>query len=87
MFAKDLKQQIANMSLQQISNSLVATSSGMIGGVTKAVTSGFTLCGVNLPQVIDVTIYAAISAFVGYVVKLGVDSIRRKINKKKENRQ
>jgi hypothetical protein len=67
------------MPLQSFSNSLVATSSGMIGGVAKAVSSGFTLCTISVPHIIEVSVYAGISAFVGYLVKLGVDTLRKKV--------
>jgi hypothetical protein len=69
------------MPFHQISNSVVATSSGMIGGLTKAYTSGFQLCSINVSQIIEVSFYAAISALVGYGVKLGVDTLRKQASK------
>ena len=51
------------MPLQSFQTSVITTSSGVIGGVTKAVNSGFTLCSISIPHVIDVAFYAAISAF------------------------
>ena len=74
------------MSIQSISNSLVATSSGMIGGVSKAITSKFTLSTITFSQVTEVAVYAAISAFVGYLVKLGVDTLRKKYFTKPNNK-
>ena len=68
------------MPFQQLSNSIVATSSGMIGGLTKAYTSGFQLCSINVAHVIEVSFYAAISALVGYGVKLSVDKLRKKLS-------
>ena len=73
------------MPLQQISNSLITTSSGIIGGVTKAVTSGFILCNISLQQVIDVAFYAAISAITGYSIKLGFDEIKKFYCKRRRN--
>ena len=74
------------MSIPTFQNSLVATSSGMIGGVTKAVSYGFTLSTITFSQIFEVSVYAGISAFVGYLVKLGIDTLRKKYftNSKKE---
>jgi hypothetical protein len=55
--------------------------------LVKAVSSGFTLSGITIPHVIEVSVYAAISAFVGYVIKLGVDSIRARIITNLKNKQ
>ena len=74
------------MSIQSISNSLVATSSGMIGGVSKALTSKFTLSTITFSQIFEVTIYAGISALVGYLVKLGIDTLRKKYFTKPNNK-
>ena len=67
-------------------NSILITFSGLFGGMTKAISSGFILCRISFPHFIEVVVYAAISAFVGYMVKLGIDTIRnRVINQKKRN--
>ena len=57
----------------------------MIGGLTKAYTSGFSTCAINLNQIVEVSFYAAISALVGYGVKLNVDTLRKKANKNQNN--
>ena len=71
------------MPLQSIHNSIITTSSGVIGGVAKAINSGFILCHISLPQVIDVAFYAALSAFIGYSIKLGFDELRSFIKRKR----
>ena len=54
-------------------NSLVATTSGICGGVGKAISAKFILSNITLIGVIDVAFYAAISAMVGYGVKKAID--------------
>jgi hypothetical protein len=71
------------MPIQSLSNSVITTSSGIIGGVTKAVNAGFTLCSISLPHVLDVAFYAAVSAIIGYSIKLCFDEIRQTIKKRK----
>ena len=71
------------MPFQSLSNSVVTTSSGIIGGVAKAVNSGFTMCSISIPHVLDVAFYAAISAIIGYSIKLGFDEIRNTIKKRR----
>jgi len=66
-------------------NSIIATSSGMIGGVTKAVSSGFTYSDFAVPQIAEVSFYAAVSAIVGYLVKLSIDQLIKKIKKLNNN--
>jgi len=73
------------MPIQSLTNSFITTSSGIIGGVAKAVTSGFTICSISLPHVIDVAVYAAISASVGYSIKLGFDELRKCVNKRRHS--
>ena len=50
----------------------------MIGGVSKALASEFTLNTITFSQIFEVSIYAGISAFVGYLVKLGIDTLRKR---------
>jgi hypothetical protein len=71
------------MPLQSFQTSIITTSSGVIGGVTKAVNSGFTLNSISIPHIIDVAFYAAISAFIGYSIKLGFDELRSFIKRKR----
>ena len=68
-------------------NSIFITFSGLLGGMTKAISSGFILQQISYPQITEVIVYASMSAFVGYMVKLGIDTIRNKvIIYKKRNR-
>ncbi len=61
--------------------SFVITFSGLFGGMTKAISSGFILCSISLPHIVEIAVYAAISALVGYLVKLGIDAIRQRFFK------
>lgn len=74
------------MPIPSITNSIVATSSGIIGGVFKALSSGFAICTISFSHIIDVAVYAAISALVGYMVKLAVDTIRRKTSNNQKSK-
>ena len=69
-----------------INLSIATTASGMIGGVSKAISEHLTLCSISAQGVIDVGFYAFVSASVGYLAKLGFDSIRRNIKSKKSAR-
>ncbi|MBT3300901.1 MAG: hypothetical protein HOD63_01355 [Bacteroidetes bacterium] len=71
------------MPLHSFQTSVITTSSGVIGGVTKAINSGFTLCSISIPHIIDVAFYAALSAFIGYSIKLGFDELRGFIKRKR----
>ncbi|MBU0487428.1 MAG: hypothetical protein KKD31_05695 [Bacteroidetes bacterium] len=71
------------MQLESIQKSIITTSSGVVGGVTKAVTSGFTLASVSILQMLDVSVYAAISAMVGYAVKSVFDTIKNRKARRK----
>jgi len=63
-------------------NSIITTTSGILGGVGKVLFSNqLTIASINLDATIDVAFYAAISAIAGYVVKLGIDSLKRKFHK------
>lgn len=54
-------------------NSIVATTSGLFGGLGKAVSSHLVLGSITLQGITEVAIYAAISAAVGYGVKKAID--------------
>ena len=54
-------------------NSLVATTSGICGGVGKAISAKLILANITFTGMIDVAFYAAISAMVGYGVKKAID--------------
>jgi len=63
--------------------SLATTASGMLGGVSRAVTEQVPLSSITLSSVIDVIVYAVVSASVGYCVKMALDITRKKIFKNK----
>jgi hypothetical protein len=66
---------------QNIQNSIVSTASGIFGGVGKALLSQHTLASITLRGVADVAVYAAISALVGYGVKMFVDYLKNQFRK------
>ena len=69
-------------------NTYFITISGLFGGMTKAYSSGIILSGITLPHIFEIAFYAAISAVIGYVVKLSIDSLRKLItNPKKPNKR
>jgi len=53
--------------------SLATTTSGLVGGLFKAVADHAAATTVSLAGVVDVAIYAFVSASVGYGVKLTLD--------------
>lgn len=62
-------------------NSIVSTASGIFGGVTKALSSHQTLANITLDGVADVAFYAAVSALVGYGVKMLIDYLKNRFRK------
>jgi hypothetical protein len=59
---------------------MVTTGSGIFGGMIKVFSSGM-LPGITLSKTIEVAYYAAISAIVGYGIKLTIDHINYRKNK------
>ncbi|MFN8208098.1 MAG: hypothetical protein U0T82_11910 [Bacteroidales bacterium] len=70
------------MSSPQI-NSFIATTSGLCGGLGKAFTANLILTKISLPGILEVGVYAAVSALVGYGVKTGIDALINLFRKKK----
>jgi len=70
-------------------NSVFTVLSATIGGLTKAYTIGFVPASITLTQINEVAVYAAISATIGYSLKLLFDwikiLIKRKINNRKKS--
>lgn len=68
-------------------DSMITTTSATVGGLSKAFILGFAQPTITFPQVLEVSIYAAISATIGYTIKLAFDEIKAKIrrNKTKNN--
>ncbi len=56
-------------------NAIVSTTSGVFGGVGKVITCNIMLNTISLQSLLEVSVYAAVSAVVGYCVKLGIDYI------------
>jgi hypothetical protein len=66
-----------------ISLSLATTASGILGGVSRAVTEQVPLSTITLTGVVDVAAYAVVSASVGYCVKVVMDMAHKRISKSK----
>lgn len=64
--------------------SLAATASGMVGGVTRALSEEMTLTEISLHGIVDVAFYAVVSASVGYCVKVAFDVLFNRFKKKGE---
>jgi hypothetical protein len=59
---------------------LFTTVSGVVGGVSKAISAKPLLLAITLPGLTTVIIYASASAVAGYVVKKLLDAGSRKLN-------
>jgi hypothetical protein len=66
---------------QNIETSIITTVSGICGGVGKAITSKPILLDITLSGTFEVALYAAVSALVGYGVKLCIDRFRKSLRK------
>ena len=64
-------------------STLIVTTSAICGGMSQMVTSPCPLAAITLTNVSEVALYAAISALVGYGVKMGIDKIKRMIRGKR----
>jgi hypothetical protein len=65
-------------------NSVVATTSGLCGGLGKALTAHLVLDNITFQGILEVAFYAAISALVGYGVKVSIDKLRKLYNRKRQ---
>jgi len=54
-------------------NSIVTTTSGIFGGLSKAVFAKIFLLTITVQSLLEVAIYASISALVGYGIKLIIE--------------
>ncbi len=59
---------------------LFTTASGVVGGVSKAISAKPLLLAITLPGLTTVVIYAAASAVVGYVVKKAMDACSKRFS-------
>lgn len=64
---------------QHSHTSIFTTASGVLGGVTKAVTAKPILTEITLPGLSNVVIYAAASAAAGYIVKKSMDCVAKRL--------
>ena len=71
------------MKRQNMQDSMITTSSATVGGLTKAFVLGFAQPTITFPQILEVSVYAAISATIGYVTKMIFDALKAKIKQRK----
>jgi hypothetical protein len=64
-------------------NSIVATTSGIFGGLSKAILLKVVITTISLQTIFEVAVYACVSAIVGYGIKLIID-LFSKLFKSKE---
>jgi hypothetical protein len=64
-------------------NSFFVTTSGLCGGLGKALTSHLILNNITIHGTIEVAFYAAVSAMVGYGVKKSFDWIIKRTKRPK----
>jgi hypothetical protein len=64
-------------------DSMITTSSATVGGLTKAFVLGFAQPTITFPQILEVSIYAAISATIGYAIKMVFDVLKAKVKRRK----
>lgn len=58
-------------------NAIVTTSSGVFGGVSKVVSGNLLVNAITFQSLLEVSVYAGVSAIVGYVAKLCIDALRK----------
>jgi hypothetical protein len=63
-------------------NSIIATSSGLFGGMSKALFANIVLSTITLQTIFEVAVYASVSAIVGYCIKMTIDIIVTLFNHK-----
>jgi hypothetical protein len=72
---------------QEAHTVIFTTISGVIGGITKAVSAKPLLLAITFGGLSNVVIYAAASAAAGYVVKKLLDRLSNEVSKHFENRK
>jgi hypothetical protein len=65
-------------------NSIVATTSGIFGGLSKAILLKVVISAITLQTIFEVAVYACVSAIVGYCIKMLIDLIAKLLNHKDE---
>ena len=65
-------------------NSIITTTSGIFGGMSKAFTAHIFIMAITLQSLLEVVVYASVSALVGYCIKLTIDFITKIFSRKDE---
>lgn len=72
---------------QEAQTAIFTTLSGVIGGITKAVSAKPLLLAITFGGLSTVVIYASASAAAGYIVKKLLDRLSNEVSKHFENRK
>ena len=64
-------------------NSIVTTTSGIFGGLGKVLFANIFLAAITIQTLLEVAVYASVSALVGYCIKLIIDLITHLFKPKK----
>ena len=64
-------------------NSIVTTTSGIFGGLGKVLFAHVFLAAITIQTLMDVAVYASVSALVGYGIKLIIDIVTNIFKPKK----
>jgi len=64
-------------------NSIVATTSGIFGGLSKAILLKVVISAITLQTIYEVAVYACVSAVVGYCIKIIIDLVANIFKSKK----
>ena len=64
-------------------NSIVTTTSGIFGGLGKVLFANIFLAAITIQTLLEVAVYASVSALVGYCIKLIIDHITNFFKPKK----
>ena len=65
-------------------NSIVTTTSGIFGGLGKFLSANIFFAAITIQTLLEVAVYASVSALVGYGIKLIIDIIAKIISRKHE---
>jgi hypothetical protein len=65
-------------------NSIVTTTSGIFGGLGKVLSTNIFLAAITIQTLLEVAVYASVSALVGYGIKQIIDLITKFLSRKHE---
>jgi len=84
IFAPEIQPEINRVKKPSMQDSMIITSSATVGGLSKAFILGFAQPTITFAQILEVSVYAAISATIGYGIKLCLDWLKKRIRNSKQ---